>query len=320
MRTLIPTRAKAVLLAVALAVPMAAQAAGPKDQVYALIAAARALGDESRAEQLEALTAAMSDEDAQRLVDGGIDQLTEAFRQLAQQRALSEQQGVPSQSRQQLMRGLTNSAGLPVGVGGLFLYVVAWNVTGLKLEEYSARHTMTWIREWWAAGHAGVPLMFRDYVVERMMGDVGWIGRVAGLQQRWDMFYRTSPDERGWPLVVGTLGDGREISLLEAGRPRASGTPRRPASVLGLDSTTRWTTYFAYLRTPGAEPARRLLPAVIGRRWASRHPDQPIEALRIVFVQDLPPATGGAPEHREAVWYEGPPQGALAEGALAATR
>jgi hypothetical protein len=205
-------------------------------------------------------------------------------------------------------------------VGGLFLYVVAWNVTGLKLEEYSARHTMTWIREWWAAGHAGVPLMFRDYVVERMMGDVGWIGRVAGLQQRWDMFYRTSPEERGWPLVVGTLGDGREISLLEAGRPRASGTPRRPASVLGLDSTTRWTTYFAYLRTPGAEPARRLLPAVIGRRWASRHPDQPIEALRIVFVQDLPPATGGAPEHREAVWYEGPPQGALAEGALAATR
>jgi hypothetical protein len=115
MRTLIPTRAKAVLLAVALAVPMAAQAAGPKDQVYALIAAARALGDESRAEQLEALTAAMSDEDAQRLVDGGIAQLTEAFRQLAQQRALSEQQGVPSQSRQQLMRGLTNSAGLPVG-------------------------------------------------------------------------------------------------------------------------------------------------------------------------------------------------------------
>jgi hypothetical protein len=192
--------------------------------------------------------------------------------------------------------------------------VVAWNVAGLGLEEYSARHTMTWIREWWAAGHPGVPLMFRDDVVERRLGNLGWIGRVAGLHQRWDMFYRTSVEERGWHVVIGTLEDGREISLLEGGRALEGGTHPRPASVPGLYPTTRWATYFAYLRTPGAEPARRLLPAVISRRWARRRPDLPIEALRIVFVQDLPPSSGRAPEHRETVWYEGPPQGAIGEG------
>ena len=205
-------------------------------------------------------------------------------------------------------------AGGQILVAGLFLYVVAWNVAGLRLEEYSTRHSMTWIREWWAAGHPGVPLTFRDYVVERMLGNLGWIGRVASLHQRWDMFYRTSVEERGWHVVIGTLEDGREISLLEGGRPLESGTHRKPASVRALYPTTRWATYFAYLRTPGAEPARRLLPPVISRQWAKRRPDLPIETLRIVFVQDLPASGPGASGHREIVWYEGPPQGAMAEG------
>ncbi len=204
-------------------------------------------------------------------------------------------------------------AGGQILVAGLFLYVVAWNVAGLRLEEYSTRHTMTWMREWWAAGHSGVPLMFRDQVVERMLGDLGWIGRVANLHQRWDMFYRTSVQERGWHVVIGTLEDGREISLLEGGRPLERGTHRRPASVPGLYPTTRWATYFAYLRTPGAEPARRLLPPVIGRRWAKRRPDLPIETLRIVFVQDLPPSSGRGPDQRETLWYEGPLEGTIAE-------
>jgi hypothetical protein len=207
------------------------------------------------------------------------------------------------------------AAGGQLLVAGLFLYVVAWNVAGLRLEEYSTRNSLPWIREWWAAGHQGIPLTFRDYVVERMMGDLGWIGRVAGLQQRWDMFYRTSVEDRGWHIVVGTLHDGREISLLEGGRPLEGGTRSRPASVADLYPTTRWATYFAYLRTPGAEPARRLLPPVIARRWARQRPDLPIETLRIVFVQDLPTSGGGSPEHREKLWYEGPPQGPVAGAA-----
>jgi len=207
--------------------------------------------------------------------------------------------------------------GLQTVVAGLFLYVVAWNIAGLKVEEYSARHTLTWAREWWASGHSGLALMFKDDVVERMMGDFGWIGRVANLQQRWDMFYRTGAEERGWHLIVGTLEDGRQISLLEGGRPFDGATHRRPDSVRALYPNARWATYFTYLRTPGADPARRLLPPVISRAWDRQHPDAKIEALRILFVQDSPAPHGGGPEWREVVWYEGPPYGADSPSQLA---
>ena len=114
MRRPIPIRTKALILAIALAVPSAAQA-GPRDEVYALAASMRSLGAESRAAEVEALAGVMSDEDAQRLADYGIAQLTAAFYDVAQQRAAAERQGVPLSSGQDLSRGVTNSAGLPVG-------------------------------------------------------------------------------------------------------------------------------------------------------------------------------------------------------------
>jgi hypothetical protein len=115
MRIYIPIRTKALILAIALAVPAVAQA-GPRDEVYALAAAARALGDAPRAAQIEALAAAMSDEDAQRLVDGGIAQLTAIFMQLAQEQAAAAKLGVPLSSGQSPGKGMTtNSAGLPDG-------------------------------------------------------------------------------------------------------------------------------------------------------------------------------------------------------------
>jgi hypothetical protein len=194
-------------------------------------------------------------------------------------------------------------------VAGLLVYVVAWNVAGLKLEEYSAKQTLTWVREWRMAGHSGLALMFRDYVVERMLGDFGWIGRVAGLHQRWDMFYRVSAEERGWHVVIGRLDDGRQISLLEDGRPFDD---RRPDSVLALYPNARWATYFAYLRTPGVDAARRLLPPVIVRRWNREHPEEKIADIRILFVQDVPAANGGPERRRELVWYDGPPREAIA--------
>src|SRR5262245_12720336 len=114
--------------------------------------------------------------------------------------------------------------------------------------------------------------------------------------------------------VAGTSWSGRwktagRSACSKGGRPLEGGTRRKPDSVLELYPTTRWATYFAYLCTPGAEPARRLLPPVISRHWAKRRPDLPIETLRIVFVQDLPPFGGGAPGPREMVWYDGPPDG-----------
>ena len=104
MPRLIPTRTKALILAIALAVPSAAQA-GPKDEVYALAAAIRAAGEESRAAEVEVLAGAMSDEDAQLLVNAGVAKVTAAFREVAAQRALAERQGVPLVVRPGLEQG-----------------------------------------------------------------------------------------------------------------------------------------------------------------------------------------------------------------------
>lgn len=190
-------------------------------------------------------------------------------------------------------------------VAALLVYVLAWNVTGLGVEEYSLRHMLPWAREWWAAGRAGVPLSFRDYAVERMMGEIGPIGRIAHLHQRWDMFYRVSAEIRGWPLVVGTARDGRQVSMLEGGRPFEGATHPQPDAPLAFYPGTRWRVYFGYLRTSGVRPARELLPAVVTRDWHRRHPELEIEALKMFFVQGPTSVDGEQPARRET-WYEDP--------------
>lgn len=107
-----PVRSNALLLALALVVPSLAQA-GPRDEVYALAAAIRSVGDHARAAEVEALAAAMTDEDAQRLVDAGVAQVTASFTGLAQQQAVAERSGVPLSSPKALTGGITNSPGLP---------------------------------------------------------------------------------------------------------------------------------------------------------------------------------------------------------------
>ena len=209
------------------------------------------------------------------------------------------------------LRGRWYATALQGLVAALFVYALAWNVAGLRIEEYTVRQSLAWYREWWAAGRAGVPLTFRDYGVERMLGPVGWIGRVAGLHQRWDMFHRVGAEIRGWPLIVGTLGDGRRISVLEGGRPFAGAAHPRPDDALAFYPGTRWLVYFTYLRTPGTRPARELLPPVVARDWTWRHPERRLEALAILFARESPSAAGGtAPE--PDVWYEGPVPGAVA--------
>ena len=108
----------------------------------------------------------------------------------------------------------------------------------------------------------------------------------------------------GWHVVVGRLADGRHISLLEGGKPLEAERQRRPANPASLYPTTRWRTYYQYLR--GALLARKRLPYVIGRDWNQTHPNLPLTALRVVFVQETQSSIGDAPEQRDYVWYDGP--------------
>ncbi len=201
-------------------------------------------------------------------------------------------------------------------VAMLFVYGIAWNVVGLGVEEYAAQQNLVWMREWWSEGRSGIPLSFRDYSVERRMGGFGWIGRVAALYQRWDMFERVGPEIRGWPEISGTLTDGQKVSVLDGGIPDGDpGSHLAPEEPLAFYPGTRWLVYFTYLRTSGTQAARELLPAVVTRDWERRHPGKKLDSLQIVFVQPSTAVAGratavaGSTSAKREVWYDGPANG-----------
>jgi hypothetical protein len=193
------------------------------------------------------------------------------------------------------------AAALQALVALLFVYAVAWNVVGLKAEEYAAQQNFAWMKEWWSEGRKGIPLSFRDYAVERMMGPLGWLGRVTALQQRWDMFERVGPEYRGWPVAIGMLADGTKVNVLDATAPAEVQAHVAPEDPLPLYPGTRWLVYFTYLRTSGTQAARELLPAVMTRDWERRNPGKKLESLQILFVQP--------PPGKIELWYDGAAKG-----------
>ena len=210
---------------------------------------------------------------------------------------------------------------LQASVAALVLYGLAWNVVGINVHDYAARNALTWMKEWWSEGRSGVPLSFRDYAVERRMGPFGWIGRVTGLHQRWDMFERAGPEMRGWPLVVGTLTDGQKVNVLGADVAGKAGARIPPEAPLAFYPGTRWLVYFTYLRTSGTKAARELLPAVVTRDWERRYPGKQIDSMQILFVQPSVATSRAAtgmtssagdrlvPVRTADVWYDGPANG-----------
>lgn len=191
-------------------------------------------------------------------------------------------------------------------VFGLLIYVLAWNIATLKMNEYARQNSMSWMSEG-PEGRFVYRLMLGDYAVERMFGSFGWIGRIAMLHQHWAMFQLGGGPIKGWHVIVGTLRNGREISLLEGGVPFDGALDRKPYPVVALYSNTRWRVYFRYLRF--AASVRDFLPGVISQDWNQRHPDLQITKLRIYFILESVVPSEWMPERREFLWYEGPASG-----------
>jgi hypothetical protein len=216
--------------------------------------------------------------------------------------AVFGRRGRPSpKSRVRWANGVTQ-----VLVCGLFIYVVAWNIATFHVNEYARRHSMSWMSEG-PDGQFAYRLMLADYAVERMFGNIGWIGRIAKLHQHWAMFQWGGGAISGWHVIVGTLADGREISLLEGGIPFEGDGFRKPSQVGELYSNTRWRVYYRYLRF--ASSLRVFLPGVISRDWNQKHPDLQVTKLRISFILESAAPDGKTPELQEFLWYEGPASG-----------
>jgi hypothetical protein len=187
----------------------------------------------------------------------------------------------------------------------LFAYVLVWNVAGLGLEQYWARERLSFAQEIFRRGESKpLPILPRDAIVERRLGGLGAVGRVAGLYQRWDMFYRAGDFLGGWPVFVGTLRDGSRISLLEGGIPFQGDAHPKPPRILALYPNARWLAYLTDLRAPGMQAARELLAGVVGRDWNRRHPELAIDRLEMLFVQDRQDVAPGA-GRQTTVWFDG---------------
>jgi hypothetical protein len=188
-------------------------------------------------------------------------------------------------------------------VFGLMVYVLAWNITTLKINEYARLNTMNWLSEG-PDGRFVHRMSFLDYAVERKFGNFGWIGRIAKLHQYWAMFQRGGGTMNGWHVFEGTLENGQKISLLEAGMPIDSTTHRKPNPVYSLYPSARWRVYYMYLRFSSS--MREFLPGVVSREWNQKHPEQTITNLRISFILESKVPGSQSPELQEFLWYEGP--------------
>jgi hypothetical protein len=188
-------------------------------------------------------------------------------------------------------------------VFGLLIYVLAWNIATLKANEYARQNTMSWLSEG-PEGKFVHRQMFLDYAVERMFGSFGWVGRIAKLHQHWAMFQWGGGTINGWHVIVGTLKNGQEISLLEGGAPLDSAAYRKPYPVFELYPNARWRIYYLYLRF--ASSVRVFLPGAISRSWNKQHPDLQITKLRISSILDTVEPGGRTPVRKEFIWYEGP--------------
>lgn len=108
-----------------------------------------------------------------------------------------------------------------------------------------------------------------------------------GLYQRWAMFAPTPPRSTQWSVVVGTLANGRQVSLLEPlVHDDMSGalpvTWTRPASI-GSDyyGNKYWRKYFEAIDQDDEPMNRRLLAGYTCRHWNDLH----VGGERLVTVQ-----------------------------------
>jgi hypothetical protein len=203
-------------------------------------------------------------------------------------------------------RGKWTYGAVQVLVFGMLIYVLAWNIATLKINEYARENAMSWMSEG-PEGRYVHRQLFLDYAVERMFGGFGWIGRIARLHQHWAMFQWGGGSINGWHVIVGTLKNGREISLLEGGVPFDGATHRKPYPVVALYSNARWRVYYLYLRFNS--PVRDFLPSAISRGWNQQHPDLQITKLRIYSILESDVPGESMPQRQEFLWYEGPASG-----------
>lgn len=138
------------------------------------------------------------------------------------------------------------------GLVFLLVYVVIWNISGLREVETK--------QPWLDAKHH-------------------WLAEATTLKQRWEMF-RDPPMDTGWYVVIGTLADGREINLL-TGQEIEQRDDTMPPNIAAQAPDHRWRKYMAQVAGDAYRSHRSRLASALALRWNRGHG----EAERITWIE-----------------------------------
>jgi hypothetical protein len=116
----------------------------------------------------------------------------------------------------------------------------------------------------------------------RSLQRVEWIGYLLRLDQGgWGIFAPAPPRDDGWPVVVGTLENGKEVNLLEPGEPIDFDKPTL-ADRRRLYGNMQWRTYFINLNRNIGNQLYADYGDYLCRTWQG----QSLEQVDLYFVQE----------------------------------
>ncbi len=119
--------------------------------------------------------------------------------------------------------------------------------------------------------------------------DVNWVGRLLHVDQDWKLFAPRPPEEDGWYVMEGTLGDGRVVNLWDDGPLPYD----KPADVAATYVNTRWRKQLLNMWAKDFEGHRRPFALWVSRRWEAEHPNEPpVSKCELVFMREVTPPPG----------------------------
>jgi hypothetical protein len=89
--------------------------------------------------------------------------------------------------------------------------------------------------------------------------------------------------DAGWFVAEGVRRDGSTVDVLFAKGGEV--TWERPRYVAEMFPDQRWRKYLVNLRKPQFAGHRRRLAAALCRQWNSKHPEDPIRSVEVVYLK-----------------------------------
>jgi hypothetical protein len=129
------------------------------------------------------------------------------------------------------------------------------------------------------------------------------VANTLRLDQYWGMFAPKPMQDDGWFSLAALLDDGSRVDLFQDGRAH---TYERPADIVHMHKTARWTKYWMNLWMEKHGRYRKYGVAYMRAQFQAKHPEREIKQLSLYYHLDVIPAPGQrkAPVQPTLIWTE----------------